>query len=116
MKKSKIKILVSALILLNSSGAFAASTLFCTAEDGTKVTATESPDKKGDLFDVKISIRGHQEKSYPDAYAAKIEDSNGAVTFLVITDPTEGILVVVKDGSLIDATGVYEVESCELGM
>ncbi len=109
-------LLVIAVLVLGTGDVFAASTLFCKAEDGTQITATESADVKGQLFDIKLSVRGEEEKSFPGAYAAKMEDKNGTVTFMVITDPTEGILVVVRNNSLIDATGVYSVETCEIGM
>lgn len=56
-------ILLLSLTLLFTANSFAASTLFCTAEDGTKVTAVESADEPGKLFDIKISIRGENEQS-----------------------------------------------------
>jgi hypothetical protein len=115
-KEILMKTLVFLSLTLFAMNSFAASTLFCIAEDGTKVTAVESADQTGKLFDIKVSIRGGVKKSYPNAYAAKLEEKNGVIKFLVITDPKEGILVVVKDGSLIDATGSYQVESCEIGM
>ena len=101
---------------LISSNAFAASTLFCDAEDGTTITAVESPDQQGVFFNIEISIRGGKRKPYPKAYASQFKDSNGDVSFMVITDPVEGILIVVNDGTLIDSTGAYEIDSCTVGM
>lgn len=111
-----MKYLTSALLVLMAQQSFAASTLFCQAEDATTITAVESPDEKGKLFDIALSIRGHKATSYPNAYAAKLEERNGIIDFMVITDPREGILAVVKGNALIDATGVYEIETCVIGM
>ncbi len=105
-------------LMLSATNSFAAARLSCSAEDGSKVTATESADDNGKsvLFDIKVSVRGESEKSYPNAYAAKLEEQNGVIKFLVVTDPEEGILMVVKDKSLTDRSGSYSVESCEIGL
>lgn len=110
-----MKIIASVLTLLVSTQSLAAATLYCNAEDGTTITATEGADS-GSLYNFRMRVREGAMKDYPQAYAAQKEEQGGRISFLVVTDPKEGILAVVKGNTLVDRSGSYEVMTCEISM
>lgn len=113
-----MKLILIVLTFILPVSAFSAETLVCSAEDGSKLTATVSSIPGSVPVDFRIGIRDGKLKHFPNAYASYIEidkDSpNKKIKLLVVSDPKEGILVVIKDEEVfIDPTGIYEA-SCHI--
>ena len=109
-----MKITIIFAVLLFSLNSFASSLLYCEATRGTIVTANE---EEGQFSEVRTVTGREERRSYPLAKVAHIvENDDSMVTSLVITDPVEGIIVVLIDGILFIRGESYGPGTCGLEM
>lgn len=116
-----MKLTFALLSLLVSIPSLAQGGLSCYSSSGLRLEAAVSSDVGSVPSEFKAKVGGPELKAYPEAIASQFETEvrfvNGqpsleAVRFLVVTDPFEGILAVIRDGVMVDKTGSYPVE-CE---
>lgn len=112
----KTLIALFALSLISTPTAFAAAQLVCTSEDGSQIQATIND--KNELSQIRIQVREGEMKLIPGAYAAllDLEKSTDAekVKSLVVKNAAQEMILVIASGTLVDSSGTYAVDYCEV--